>query len=297
MSAAPESSPPRCRLDDYTDYRQFMAETLDAQRGRSALAAYLGVSKSMLTAIISYDRRVHPTLVSRIADYFELDEAERSVFAALVDLDNDSARARRSALATLEARRRFVAAARATDDATVLALARWQVGAVHSLAECAGFRADPAWIAATLTPNVTVEEAQEAVRTLVELGLLEVGADGSARVLQSDIATPHDVGRGARSMAMATLQREVLRFAGEALGRYRGNERHSSVAMFAMPEERFAATRVRLRELEQEVVDLGTGLAKGPPNRIYALSVQLFPLSDYTDAATVGDPAPSDGGG
>lgn len=277
-------------IDTYTDYRKFMSDALDVKDdSRAELAVYLGISKSMLSQIIGYDRRVHPTLVSKVADYFELDEAGRSALAAMIDLDNDSMRARRSAWATIQARHRFLAAAKATDEATIQAMARWYVGAVHTLGACEGFRADPTWIAATLCPPITVEEADDALQTLVALGLFTIDDSGVLVPVAADIATAQQVPRGVRSMAIIALQRDMLTLASEALTRFRANERHSSVAMFEVPEEHFAALRVRLRELEQEVVDMASAPAPSRPNRVFALGVQLFPISTYTDVEPDGD--------
>ena len=59
----------------------------------------------------------------------------------------------------------------------------WYIPVVRELAGRSDFRADPAWIAARVQPAIKPAEARAALRTLLDIGLLEAGADG--RVTQS----------------------------------------------------------------------------------------------------------------
>lgn len=271
-------------IDGYTEYRKYFAEALDAMgRPRADLAAHLDVSKSMMSQILSFDRRVNPSYASRVAEFFKLDFDGRLTLAALIDLDNDSARARRSALAAVEARMHYRRTKRPSDE-VLEAMSTWYVGAIYNLSLCDGFRSDPAWVAATLVPRITVEEAAQAFETLVAIGAMERSDAGSFTPIRQEFWTEQQLPPGDRSTAIARLQRSLLVQAGEALGRFRANERNSSAAMFPLTEEQLQEMKARIREIERELIHVATSVESSKPNRVFALAIQLHPVSHYSDA-------------
>jgi uncharacterized protein (TIGR02147 family) len=219
-----------------------------------------------------------------MASFFCLDEAGRQTLAALVDLDNESARARRTAWATIQARQRYLAADRPTDDMLQL-MSSWYIAATWELAACEGFRADPVWISKTLNPPISEEQADHALQTLLRAGMLEPAADGSLRTVDQVVWSEQLVPMGPRSRAMVELQKNAWDLAKGSYERFRPNERHNSVSIFALGEERYQIVAARVRAMEQELMVLVTQEeATDTPNRVYALGIALFPLTDYSDA-------------
>lgn len=283
-AAATSSTYDPSMIESYSDYRTFFSDALDAMgRPRSDLAAHLEVSKSMLSQILSYDRRVNPSHVGRVGDFFLLDLDGRATLATLFDLDNDSARARRIAWASVQARLHYRSVVKVSDEVLEL-MANWHVGALHSLAMCEGFKLDARWIASVMVPNVTPEEAQVAIDALMSIGALAVDADGRAYGVEMELWTEQNLPPGRRSQLMKASQTARLELAAQALHRFRGNERHSCTAMFPVTEDRFLEIRARLRELERELIHIGTSPSPTKPNRVYSLGIQFFPLSEYSDA-------------
>jgi uncharacterized protein (TIGR02147 family) len=101
-----------------------------------------------------------------------LDEDDARCFAALVDREHGATlSARRRANAALAAARAFHAARR-LDDLTCRLFGEWYLQAIAELARCEGFRPDPEWIADVLRPRIAPADAESAIDTLCELGLL-----------------------------------------------------------------------------------------------------------------------------
>lgn len=281
-------------VDRYTDYRRYLADALVAiGRSRADFADFLGMSRSMLSMVLNHERRIDPTMLVKLAEFYDLDASGRLMLAALLDLDNDSPRARHSAWAAVHARRRFITQERPSEDA-MRAMASWEVGAVHALAVCDGFKPEPRWIAGTVCPPLTIEQAEEALQTLLGLGVLVPEEGGGLRVEPKEFWTEQQLEKGERSRAVATLQRALLKLADESLERFRVSERHSSASLFAVSEERFDELVARLREMERELIDLCTSPNGEAPNRAFALGIQLFPLSLFSD--TEYEPEPRVGG-
>ncbi|MCB9695015.1 MAG: DUF4423 domain-containing protein, partial [Alphaproteobacteria bacterium] len=151
-------------------------------------------------------------------------------------------------------------------------------------------RPDPFWIASTINPPISEEQAQHALQTLLRSGLLQPDARGDLRPVEQ-VWSEHELPSGPRSEAMLKLQRDTWRLAQESYDRFRINERHNSVAIFAFGEERYEALVTRLRAQTEEILALVVDPDRAdPPNRIYALGTALFPLSDYSDSWNEAEP-------
>jgi uncharacterized protein (TIGR02147 family) len=270
-------------LLDAQDHQRFLRDACDrAGLANQDLAAAVGRSKSWLSLMLAGQRPLDPSLVPALCDALALSEEERLHLEALVDLHAPSERAQRAARATLQAHWAHRAAA-ALEDTIAEALSRWWVLATIELAECEGFRPEAEWIANTLVPRISVDQAQEALDTLIEVGLLAPDADGTL-VPQRDAPTwaptTHPAGR--LSQASRLAQRDWFRIAADNLDRFHENERHSAMITFSLSEEQLGRVRSKLRELERELVLIAHEEGESP-NRVYNLATQLMPLSDYTD--------------
>lgn len=269
-------------LDSHTDYRKFIIEALEhLGRNRREFAKHLGLSFAMLSSVLSAKRRMRASLVPSVVEFFELDEDAAQILAAMIDLDNDSARARRTAWAAIQARQTYLLGNQPSAAALTM-MSSWHLLAIHELATCDEFRADPRWIAATLNPPITVSEAEEAIQTLKNLGLL-VEADGVLTASEPSGWTEHQVPPGFQSEAVAHLQYAMMDHAKRALRAFRWNERHSSTTTFGITEDQYERIEARLRQVEREIMHICMEAAPVGRNRVYHLGIQLFPVTDFSD--------------
>jgi uncharacterized protein (TIGR02147 family) len=272
------------RLYQTTDYKQAIARELQARRlYHRDLARALDRSEGWLSLALRGDRPLPASLVDQVASFLGLDPEETAYLGALVELASPSPRARRVAWATVAAIQRQRAAADLTEDVAA-AFASWYVAAIAELARCEGFRPDPQWIARTLEPSITEQQAEAALTRLIRLGLLLPDEVGGLRP-GPETWSPSDLPEGPISEAAAALHRSALRLGHDAIEVFRFNERHHSSMVLAIPESRFAAVQGRLRELERQLAQEASQDEPGPaPNRVFLFGLQLFPVSRYTDA-------------
>lgn len=265
-----------------TDFRRFIADALAAAgHTRKELAKALDRSEAWLSVVLSGTRPLDPELVDRVATFLGLDPTGATYLAALVDTESASPRARRSAWATIQATQRQLASTGLARE-VALAYSRWYMPAILELALCEGFQADPAWIARTLNPQIDEGKAAEALTTLVRLELLVPNAEGRLGRAAPDGWSPPELPPGDISEAIAALHTDMLGLATASVRGARFNERHLSSTVIAMREDRYEHVVARLRELERELAVLAAE-GEQPPNRVYHLGVQLFPLSAFTD--------------
>jgi uncharacterized protein (TIGR02147 family) len=273
-------------LLDTTDWRSLVKLRLQERGGlRRELAQRLGRSEGWLSLVLSGARSLDPELVPPLVSALELDAETAAYFAALVDLQNPSERARRTAFAAVQAKQRQRASPELRQEGLV-AISRWYIPVILELASCEGFRMDPAWVAAILCPPIPEAEAQEALTALVRLGLLVLDAAGAVVVAQ-DIIFPSVVPGGEQSEIAASLHRRTMELGAEAFQTARNSERHHGTISMALSEAQFERIKARLREVEQELVLLASE-DTGSQDRVYQLQFQLFPLSLYTDSVPAG---------
>lgn len=271
-------------LFDTTDYRRFLLQALERLgKTQRDLAKDVGRTSGWLSLVLSRQRSLDPNLVADLGRSLELSEAEANYFAALVDLESRSPRARRTAWATVQATQRHHREAELHAD-VAHAFSHWYVQAIAELAACEGFRADPAWLADTLNPPITVQQAEDAVATLLRLGMLVPDEDGGLRQGKDLHWSPTDLPAGEISRAVTRAHMETLGIAQHALQTLWQNERHVSGTTMALTEAQYPQLVSRLHELERELVLMVEGPREEAPNRVYHLGITLVPVTGYTDS-------------
>ncbi len=264
---------------DYTDYRRYLKDWLEERKGRPSLrglAKKLGCSPALLSGVLNGVRDISQPLAEKVPEALGLDAEERAYFLALVAANQgETLEVRRQAHGRVMTARRFHSARR-LGDAMHLVFSRWYYGAILELSRCAGFREDPAWIAATMVPTIHEDEAAAALETLLEAGFLLRGPDGRLVGADTHWVTEHDVTANT-APSLRDLHRWVLARASDALTEFQRDERHFGTMCFAAPEAALPEIKRVIARFEEELIT-HNGPAPGS-DRLFQLSIQLFPLS------------------
>lgn len=288
---APPSPYDPTMVERYMDFRLFVDDALVAMGStRGAFADSLKISRSMMSHVLNFHRKMNPIYAGAMSDFFQVDDQGRNLLGAMVDLDNDSVRARRSAWATLQAHQRYLAAGRPSTE-VLKVLSSWWICAIYELASTPSFRPDPRWLAKTLIPEIDETDAQVALKSLLSAGMLVPDKEGRLRPVTDLQWTDSVLPRGEQSEAVLKLQRSIFGLAMDAPIRHAPGESHQSGSVVAIPASRYKAVVTRLRELEREVFHLATSVAEDAPERVYALSTQLFPLTGFASQTPVDEPS------
>jgi len=271
-------------LYDYTSYRQYLRDWFTWKDGRPSIRGFakrVFVSPSLMSHILNSQRNLDPARVDTFCTALKLDPQETTYFRALVDLDQSPSELRRSeAWQIIRVAQGFHSASRVADD-TFRLFSRWYNLAIAELANCEGFQGDPAWIAGRLVPAITEEEAAEALALLLELGMLQRGEDGQVTAAGATTLTGHEVHEQIIAMGLLELHRWTLQRAGEGLAAFTGDERTYGSITMAVSESQIPALKGRIKRFEEEIIHFAS--EQEAPERVYQLSLQLFPLSVEPD--------------
>lgn len=264
---------------EYVDYRAYLRAYYQAAKDNvdkfsyRSFAADAGLaSQSFLRDVIRGDKNIGNSLTA-ICKAIGLRKPEREFMELLVAFDQASTRSERNELfARIAATKRFQAARR-IDEGMYRYLTHWYIPSVRELVAHAKFHEDPAWIAETLRPEITVAQAAEALELLLDLGFVVRQEDGTLAIADPTITTGHEVA----SLGVENYHHEMLRLAGESIRRFPAEHRDLAAMTICVRPEDMAEIKRRIHAFRETV--LGYADEQEGGTVIVQFNSQLFPLS------------------
>ena len=271
--------PPRPDVFTYLDYRAYLRDTYTVRkaehRGFSFRAFSLRAglaSPNHLKRVIDGERGLNRPMAERYAAALQLLADEREAFLELVAFGEASTDAERNAaLERLQAQRGYRHAQR-LQVAQAAYHSTWYLPAIRAMVAVEGFRPDPAWIARRLLPPIQTAEAERAIATLLELGLLTRTADGGLAAVDAVLTT----GPETRGLHVRNYHRALLERAAAAIELVPAPQRDISALTFTADDPTLTDVKQRVQAFRRELIAL---LAKSRGTRVFQLDIQLFPLS------------------
>ncbi len=268
----------------YLDYRKYLQDWFDtkkADNGRYShrvFARHAGLSSPALLAnVIAGRRNLTTSSQAAFVQALRLGPAQAKFFGYLVDLDQSKTTDKRNeAWSQISATRRF-REARRLEGESVDYLSNWQYPAIRELAGCAGFQADPAWIAQTLRPSITEPQARRALAALVHMGMLQIDPDGTTHLTDATVVTPMEVA----GLAAHNYHHGMLERAQGAITGFVPAHRYLGGVTVAVPEALIDTLKDELKAVQARLLDMCDS-AEAPSDRVMQINLQLFPLSSTT---------------
>jgi uncharacterized protein (TIGR02147 family) len=228
-----------------------------------AYARKLSVHVGALTYIINGKRNVSKVLAERITQKLLLDPQQRSEILSLFP-DKVKYRKATNSPPGLEPRYLELSAAQ------FKIAAEWEHFAIMSLANCERFEGKPEWIADRLA--ITPTKARQALKRLIQVGLLDQDAQGRITRTQKSYRTADDIA----DVSLKKHHEQSLELAKESLFRDDVKTRDFTTITMAIDPKKVDQAKDRIRQFEDEMSDL---LESGQRAEVYRLAVQFFPLS------------------
>ncbi|MEL6348669.1 MAG: TIGR02147 family protein [Myxococcota bacterium] len=230
-------------------------------------------SPSLLLHIMEGKRNLTAAMLEGYQNALQLNDEERAFFEALVTLDQGGTpQARNQAWEQIAATQRF-RRARRLDAASFRRVSRWHYTAILELARSPQFQPDPIWMAAALEPPIAVEDAEQALQELLELGLLEAGPDG-IHPAEISVTTPHEVA----GLAGFNYHEGMLSLAREAIIRVPPSQRHLVGLTVGIPAALVPRLKRELTAFAERLLDLCDS-NDDAVEIVYQIGMQAFPLS------------------
>lgn len=263
----------------YLDYRAFLRAYYDEAKARSSFSYRAFARRAKLSSpnylklVIDGERNLSAAMAERFAEACGLSEEGAEYFRELVAFAHArTSREQNERYAKLRSHRRYRSAHR-LELAQDAYHSRWYLPAIRELVLHAKFREDPAWIAAQLTPAIKPAEAELALATLLDLGMLVRDERGRLRQGTKLVSTGAEV----RSLHLANFHRSMMTHAADSLDTVPAEERDISSLTLCMSRAGLATLKLRIQRFRAELLALSD--LEEQPEQVVQVNFQLFPLS------------------
>jgi uncharacterized protein (TIGR02147 family) len=276
-------APAKPNVYSYSDYRRFLADHYAYAKAHEygfsfrAFSQRAGIrSSNYLKLVIAGQRNLSAAMAGRFADGCGLAGDRAEFFCELV--------AYCQATTLAERNRGYERLYRFRPFRAVHQLAKqqadyhrqWYVPAIRELVRRPDFTEDPSWIAAQLLPKISAAQAEKALTTLLELGLLEreAGIAGGRLRQTSELVT---TGAGPLGHHVVSFHHMMLERAAHALDHRPRTERDISCLTLCVSEAKLEELKQRVRAFRKELLQAAE--LDDQPARVVQINFQVFPLS------------------
>jgi uncharacterized protein (TIGR02147 family) len=157
----------------------------------------------------------------------------------------------------------------------------WYHSVIREVITLFRFKDDFEQLGSFLVPPIRGSEAKKSITLLEKLGFIERAEDGTYQQTQDLI----NVKVGAReAFVIEKFQMQMLEVALKAYNCIPIHKRMSTSTTLTISAETFELFKLRLRELQHQMLDLSR--LENKPSTVYQLSVNLFPISRSTSRDT-----------
>lgn len=271
------------RLFDYDDFRKFLQDYFEEQKKMRAVfshrffAAKAGFSSSSYCLNVIRGRfNLTQKSIEKIAKAMEFEPLQKSYFEALVQYNQaHQVDERENAWDQILQIRKQLEFSHITTREQVY-FSKWYYPIVRELAVSSNWNGDYMTLARLVEPQITTEEAREAIKNLQEMGIIrQVDAD-NGEVRFEETAQMLDATR-IPPMALRQIRREYMQHAIGAVESKPKQERFAAFTTLAMSESSYDYAVEVLEEARKKIITR----AANDPNveRVYEMMLVAFPMS------------------
>jgi uncharacterized protein (TIGR02147 family) len=272
-------------LHEYIDYRRFLGDWFAFNKERYSYFSYryfssrAGIkSPVFLKLVVDGKRNLTPAAIEKFCTALKLGEKESTYFRNLV-LFNQATTARDKQQYYLVLKSMAGTVHQETVGAALYDYYdTWYASVIRELACLHDFGDDYAGLARHVHPRITPRQARDAVAQLVTLGLIKRRSAGGYEQTKTDLTTGAEVS----SLAIRNFNRTMIRLAGESLDGVSPSERHTSGVTMGVSQPCYEMIVAEIAAFEDRVIAMAN--ADKGSDRVYQLSVQLFPTSKKVEA-------------
>ena len=265
----------------YTDYRKFLKDYYDERKALDTRFSHRYISRKIgykstafLSEVISGKKNLTGAVQMRLAGLLGLKRDEEEYFLNLVGFNQaKSADERNRYYEKLMSLTQVDAKALEGDQYEYFN--NWYYAAIRELLAFHPFRGDYQELARTLNPPIAPGQARQAMKVLLDLGLVRVDGDGTHRPTVAILTTSP----GFTALNVANFQRTFIDLAREGLERHPREERDYSTLTLPLAQANLGRASQAVAKLRTYLIGLS---GRGDPERVYQFNFQLFPLSVKT---------------
>ena len=266
----------------YSDYRKLLSDFHQLQnqsiKGSFSFRAFskrVGfAAPNYIQQIIAGDKNLSRAASYKIAEAMKLSKKAREFFTTLVDFNQaQDDKEKTYHFEKLLTFKDYTAAQKISVDQYEY-FSQWYHVAIRELVALAAFRNDPKWIAKKLQPNISPAKAEEAMRLLKHLQLIQQDDEGKWNTAHQHITT----GPEAFAIGVKKFHQQMIKCGFEALNQAPALRDISSLTMSLTAEE-YREVKNRIARFREEIQNYLSENNCGRGDRVCQLNYQFFHLT------------------
>lgn len=264
----------------YLDFRAFLRDLYAEKKAKNKAFSYRSFSRragvsspNYLKLVVERQRNLSAKMAERFAEACGLDADAARYFVHLVAFNQAKTSTERALHYGKLTSFQHYRQAHKLEIAHAAYYSDWYIPAIRELAASRDFRADPEWIADQLVPGITPLQAERALDTLLDLGLLV--RDEKGRLKQADALL--STGAETRGLHIVAFHRAMTQRALESIDLVPAQDRDISSLTLCLSRGGLRTFKERLQRVRRELLELSA--LETDPEQVVQINFQLFPLS------------------
>jgi uncharacterized protein (TIGR02147 family) len=262
----------------YIDYRKFLKDFYEERKRANPhfshrhIAQKLGFDSGYFARIIQNERHISLKLAKKFADFLQLTPQKAEYFETLVLFSKAKTQSKKAyyyeklfGFTRSEASTLLASQYRLFD--------KWYYLAVREMIACCVCNGDFTNLGRRIQPPISAAKAKKAVAILEELGLIRKNDAGIYERVEPVWTTNREI----ESVTVNKLQMEMLTLAREAYDRFPRQSRNMSTLTMSVSEDEYLRMKQDLATMRNRFLEMARNCKN--PDRVYQLSLALFPLS------------------
>jgi len=263
---------------EYLDYRDFLRDWFVESKKQNRVTSYrylgqkTGLDPAWLVRVFQKEGHLNEESIPTFQKLFAFDERRSEYFRILHRFckskspdDQREHFQRLMELREMEARK--------LDSPELTYFGSWSTAALRALIGITQNTSDIQLVASRLSPSISASEAADALELLRKLNLVEPDGHGGWNITDRIVTTGNEV----QSHAVRHYHRNILALAEQSLERHPPESRDISSVTLTIDEEDIPEIKERVAEFRRGLLQFAR--ASENANRVYNLSISLFPLS------------------
>lgn len=267
---------------EYTNYRDFLRDSYAHLKKTQDNFSYryfaikAGFSSSgFLHLIIDGKRNLSKDSVPRFSSALGLSKKEQQFFDTIVSFNQAKTPEAKRYYLELIHNLRSLKVGTSLGDHQFNYLSNWFYPVIRELISLLDFEENTAWIKARLCGRITCRQAQEAIDSLLKMGLVKRDASGRLVLSDANLTTEEEV----KSTAAYTFHQQMLSVAKDVLATIPAVRREVSGITMAVSRRHFNEIKKKIHQFRNEVMQY---LVDNPEmtEEVVQLDMLLFPLTN-----------------
>jgi uncharacterized protein (TIGR02147 family) len=269
------------RIFEYDNYREFLQDYFEEQRKHKSFFSHRYFaqkagfnSHSFCAYIMDGKRNLSHESIKKMVKGLGLAGKKADYFEALVDYNQSLEDEEREKFYKNLQRLRKATEFYRVNAKQLAYYDHWYYPVVRELAVYSDWNGDFEKLANLVRPAIPVEDAEKAIKTLLEIGMLELREDG-LYYQPSQVVTAEKI----PGYIFKNARRDFIRKAIEASEIIPKSERHISYSILAMSRKTFDEASKLIDEVRKKILVLA--MEDEQVDGVFDLNIQMFPLTQF----------------